>query len=133
MNATLTRAKLLASRYLVQVGGPVSDVRFDTAEVNTLYNFSEALQFGLAYAYTIGKISETGDRPQIHKVSLATIYNVSKRTQLYLIGNFEKMAGDGIGINPVTGSLERYAQLSYFGNSNSSNQLAVSVGIKHTF
>lgn len=133
VNATLTRAKLLASRYLVQAGGPVSDVRFDTAEVNGLYSFSEALQFGLAYAYTIGKISETGDRPQIHKVSLATTYNLSKRTQLYLIGNFEKMAGDGIGINPVTGSLERYAQLSYFGNSNSSSQLAVSMGVKHTF
>ncbi|AUT76338.1 porin [Paraburkholderia hospita] len=133
VSGTLTRAKLLASRYLTATGGSVSDVRFDTAELGGLYNVTPAVQLGLAYAYTRADIRATDSGTNIHKISIGGIYNLSKRTQLYATGNLEKMSGAGLGINPVTGSFENYAQLAYLGTSNSSTQLQVSVGIKHTF
>ncbi|KWA74740.1 porin [Burkholderia ubonensis] len=131
--ATLTRAKLLGSRYLTAIAGPVSDIRFDTAEVSALYSVTPAVQAGIAYSYTLAKIAATDSRTDIHKVSVGGIYNLSKRTALYATVNYEKMAGDGLGIDPLTGAMRSYAQLAYVGSANASSQVAVSVGIKHTF
>ncbi|AOI90667.1 porin [Burkholderia pseudomultivorans] len=133
VSAALTRATLVGSRYLVAVGGPVSDVRFDTAELSGLYNVTPALQIGLGYSYTRADIRTKDANTNIHKLSLGGIYSLSKRTQLYAIGNFEKMSGVGLGLDPASGAFENYAQLAYLGSANSSAQLAVSVGIKHNF
>ncbi|MBN3778632.1 porin [Burkholderia sp. Ac-20345] len=133
LSATVTQAKLLGSRYLTAIAGPVSDIRFDTAEASALYNVTPALQAGIAYSYTLAKISATDSRTDIHKVSVAGIYSLSKRTALYTTVNYEKMAGDGLGIDPLTGVMRNYAQLAYVGSANASSQVAVSVGIKHTF
>ena len=133
LNATLTHAKYLASQYLAQSGGPVTDVTFDTAELNGLYTFAPDFQVGAAYAYTNAKLNALDRTSHVHKVNLAAMYNLSKRTTLYVIGSFEKMTGDGIGIDPVTGGFQNYAQLSYFGTSNQSTQIAVSAGIRHNF
>ncbi|PRE16753.1 porin [Burkholderia multivorans] len=131
--AALTRAKLLGSRYLTAIAGPVSDIRFDTAEISALYSVTPAMQAGIAYSYTLAKISATDSRTDIHKVSVGGIYSLSKRTALYATVNYEKMAGDGLGIDPLTGAMRNYAQLAYLGSANASSQVAVSVGIKHTF
>lgn len=133
LSATVTQATLLGSRYLTAIAGPVSDIRFDTAEASALYNVTPALQAGIAYSYTLAKISATDSRTDIHKVSVGSIYNLSKRTALYATVNYEKMAGDGLGIDPLTGAMRNYAQLAYVGSANASSQVAVSVGIKHTF
>lgn len=133
VNATLTHAKYLASQYLAQSGGPVTDVTFDTAELNGLYSLTPDFQLGAAYAYTNAKLSANDRTSHVHKVNLAALYSLSKRTVVYLIGSFEKMTGDGIGIDSMTGGFKNYAQLSYYGSSNSSTQTAVSVGIKHMF
>jgi predicted porin len=133
VNAVFTQAKLVASQYLTAINGPVSDVRFDTAEVNALYSFTPALQAGLAYSYTAARIAATDSKSNIHKVSLGGIYNLSKRTLLYATVNYEKMTGDGLGINPISGEMENYAQLPFLGNANGSSQVAASVGIKHSF
>ena len=133
ISGTLTRAMLLGSRYLISTGGPVSGVRFDTAELGGLYSVTPGLQVGLAYSYTRAKIQALDSNTNINKISLGGIYSLSKRTQLYATGNFEKMSGAGLGINPVTGAFENYAQLAYLGSSNSSSQLEISVGIKHNF
>lgn len=132
-NAVLTSAKLVGSRYLTSVDGPVSDIQFNTAEVNALYSFTPALQVGLAYSYTAAKIDAIDSKTHIHKVSLGGIYNLSKRTLLYTTVNYEKMTGDGLGINPISGTMENYAQLAYLGSANASSQVAVAVGIKHSF
>jgi predicted porin len=133
INANLTHAKYLASQYLVQAGGSLTDATFDTAELNGLYSLAPDLQFGASYAYTRAKLNAVDRTARVHKVNLAALYSLSKRTLVYLIGSYEKMASDGIGIDPLTGGFKSYAQLPYFGNANSSSQTSVSVGIKHTF
>ncbi|WP_063963589.1 porin [Caballeronia hypogeia] len=133
VNAVVTSSKLVGSQYLTASNGPKSDIRFDTGEVNASYYLTSTLQAGIAYSYTRATISAIDSRSNIHKVSLGTVYNLSKRTALYGTVNFEKMTGDGLAINPITGSPENYAQLAYTGTSNSSSQVAVSIGIKHNF
>jgi predicted porin len=134
LGATLTRTQLSGSRYLQQLpNGPVTDVRFDNAEVNALVYAAPDLQFGVSYTYAIGDLSAISRKAIIHKASLGSVYSLSKRTQLYLLGTYEHAAGDGIGIDPTNGAFGSYAQIPYFGSSSSANQLAVSVGIKHAF
>jgi predicted porin len=130
---TLTRSKLVQSQYLAASGGPVTDVTFSTGELSAIYNVTPALQVAGAYSFTYGKLSATGASPKIHKANLGVLYSLSKRTLLYVIGSYERMAGDGIGINPVTGGMEQYAQLSYFPTANSPTQVGATVGIKHSF
>jgi predicted porin len=131
--ANVTRSKLVSSQYLVASGGPVTDATFTTGELSATYNLTPALQLGGAYSFTYGKLSATNASPKIHKANLGLLYSLSKRTLLYAIGSYEKMAGDGIGIDPVTGQMRSYAQLSFFPTSNSSSQVGVTVGIKHSF
>ncbi|MGR3908322.1 porin [Burkholderia sp. SR8] len=133
LNAMLTRSILVDSRYLASSGGPVSDVRFDTAELGGLYNVTSAFQLGLGYSYTQAKIRALDSKTNIHKLSVGAIYSLSKRTQLYVLGSLEKMTGAGLGINPETGAFENYAQIGYQLGSNTSSQIAASVGIKHSF
>ncbi|WP_396332544.1 porin [Burkholderia anthina] len=133
LNAMLTRSILVDSEYLTPTGGPVSDVRFDTAELGGLYNVTPVFQLGLGYSYTQAKIQALDSKTNIHKLSLGGIYSLSKRTQLYLLGSYEKMTGAGLGINPETGAFANYAQIGYQASSNVSSQFAASVGIKHAF
>ncbi|EUC20694.1 hypothetical protein PMI06_009875 [Burkholderia sp. BT03] len=130
---TLTRSKLVQSQYLVASGGPVTDATFTTGELSAIYNVTPAFQVAGSYSYTYGKLSATDASARIHKANLGVLYSLSKRTLLYAIASYEKMTGDGIGIDPVTGQMQQYAQLSYFPTSNSPTQVGATVGIKHSF
>jgi predicted porin len=134
-----THTLLQKSLYFAQVpGGSASDVVFDTGEINGTYNFSPELIAGAEYIYTAGHVASTGQRPTFQTAGVNLTYLLSKRTAIYGIANFQHAGGDGIGIftNSVTGATTSelaLAQLPVSGTSNSSNQVAVSVGIRHNF
>ncbi|MBK5124996.1 porin [Burkholderia sp. R-69980] len=133
-----THTLLQNSLYFAKTGGQGSDINFDIVEINGTYNFSEALVVGVGYSYDLGHVSSAGQRPRFQIASADLTYNLSKRTALYAIANYEHAAGDGIGsyTNPVTGAVTSgltLAQLPASGTSNSSNQVAITVGIRHNF
>jgi predicted porin len=134
-----THSRLANSLYFTQTNSSAgSDVTFDTVELNGTYNVSEALMLGAAYSYDYGHVKTTGQRPKFQIASVDLTYLLSKRTALYGILNYEHAGGDGIGryTNPVTGETTSglpLAQLAAVGTANSRNQVAVTVGIRHTF
>ncbi|WP_235993900.1 porin [Paraburkholderia solitsugae] len=134
-----THSRLANSLYFAQANSSTgSDITFDTVELNGTYNVSEALVFGAAYSYEYGHVNTTSQRPKFQIASVDFTYNLSKRTALYGIVNYEHAGGDGIGryTNPVTGETTfglPLAQLAAVGTANSANQVAVTVGIRHTF
>ncbi len=102
--------------------------KFDNAEVSAKYMLTPALQLGASYTYTWTTINGTignknGTSPKYHQVNLGTDYFLSKRTDLYLVGLWQHANDDAPG----------GASLSGLGYSQSSNQYAVTAGIRHKF
>jgi predicted porin len=134
-----THSRLENSLYFAQnTGGQGSDVTFDTVELNGTYYATESLILGAAYSYEFGHVKATGQNPRFQIASLDLTYLLSKRTALYGILNYQHAGGDGIGqyTNPITGATTsglNFAQLPVSGTANSSNQVALTVGIRHSF
>ncbi|AJE97864.1 porin [Pandoraea apista] len=102
--------------------------KFDNAELNAKYMLTPALQLGASYTYTWSTIngaigSKNGTSPKYHQVNLGVDYFLSKRTDTYLVGLWQHANDDAPG----------GASLNGLGFSNSSNQFAVTAGIRHKF
>jgi predicted porin len=93
------------------------------------YQATPAMLVGVGYTYT----KATGDASATyHQVSLGGDYNLSKRTDVYLVGAYQHASGqqrDGAGGLVAAGA----AIGSYGYNSASSSQELVSLGIRHKF
>ena len=117
--------------YLPGVGG--GSWKFDNIEANAKYMLTPALQLGLSYTYTWSKLSgntvaanlyNSGGAevsPKWHQVNLGVDYFLSKRTDTYLVGNWQ---------HATNGS---WAQLNGQPASSSATQFAVTAGIRHKF
>ena len=105
---------------------------FNNAELNFKYQLSPALLLGAAYDFTRGSsVSESngGSDPgaKYHQFSLGTDYFLSKRTDVYLIGVYQKASGkDSTGANAV-------AAINNLTPSTNNHQATVRVGIRHKF
>ncbi|MDR5778794.1 porin [Caballeronia sp. LZ065] len=100
-----------------------SHVRFTNYEVNGRYNLTPALSVAGAYTYTDSRIA--GEKPKFHQFSLQTAYALSKRTDVYLQGEYQHMTDDdGLPIG---------ATINGVGMSSSSNQVSATVGVRHRF
>ncbi|QHE94157.1 porin [Pandoraea fibrosis] len=102
--------------------------KFDNAELNAKYMLTPALQLGASYTYTWSTINgvignKNGTSPKYHQVNLGVDYFLSKRTDTYLVGLWQHANDDAPG----------GASLNGLGFSNSSNQFAVTAGIRHKF
>ncbi|VVE21275.1 porin [Pandoraea communis] len=102
--------------------------KFDNVELNGKYMLTPALQLGASYTYTWSTIngtigSKNGTSPKYHQVNLGVDYFLSKRTDTYLVGLWQHANDDAPG----------GASLSGLGFSQSSNQFAVTAGIRHKF
>ena len=110
-------------------GGPAigltdGHVRFTNYEVNGRYNLTPALSLAGAYTYTDSRID--GVKPRFHQVSLQTAYALSKRTDVYLQGEYQHViGGDDV---PGLG-----ATITGVGVSSTSNQVSATVGLRHRF
>ncbi|VVE32120.1 Outer membrane porin protein [Pandoraea cepalis] len=99
--------------------------KFDNVELNGKYMLTPALQLGLAYTYTWTKLASgtTDISPKYHQVNLGVDYFLSKRTDTYLVGLWQHANNDAPG----------GASMNAQGFANSTNQFAVTAGIRHKF
>jgi predicted porin len=93
------------------------------------YQLTPAMLLGLGYTYTHG----SGDTSaSYNQVSLGGDYNLSKRTDLYLIGAYQH--ANGTQRQSRTSTITADASVGSYGyQSGSSSQTIVSLGIRHKF
>lgn len=97
-------------------------VRFTNYEVNGRYMLTPALSLSAAYTFTQGRIGSQS--PSWNQFSLQTDYMLSKRTDVYLSGEFQHVAADKTGLN---------AEINNLAASSNSKQVVVNAGIRHRF
>ncbi|AHN76296.1 porin [Pandoraea pnomenusa] len=99
--------------------------KFDNVEANAKYMLTPALQLGASYTYTWSTLNALGTNvsPKYHQVNLGVDYFLSKRTDTYLVGLWQHANNDAPG----------GASLNGLGFSQSTNQFAVTAGIRHKF
>jgi predicted porin len=131
------------------VGVNYSNVQYK-AGANSLYsgtaNFNIAGVFGMwnvqprthlfaGYSYTRGsKVDGLDDAAQYHNVSLGALYDLSKRSTVYLLAGYQHASG--MTLNALGEPVEATASVSDKGNSHSSasqSQAIVSVGFRQKF
>jgi predicted porin len=111
-------------------GASLSSLRFNNFEVNAKYQFTPAFFVGAAYTYTRADFNATNGKvhPEYHSVGLMADYNLSKRTDVYVQGAFQHVAGD------KTGTVLDVAYVpGADAVSSSSNQLVLRAAIRHKF
>ncbi|WP_281662725.1 porin [Paraburkholderia fungorum] len=91
-------------------------------EATATYNISPSLLAGLGYIYTNGHYNVTDKDPKWHQIDAGIDWFLSKRTDLFLVGIFQKAAGDA-----------KFAQIYDNSPSSSREQTSVSFGIRHKF
>jgi len=103
-----------------------NSARFQNFEGNIRYALTPALSLAGAYTYTRGNLGG-GVNPNFNSVSLQSDYALSKRTDVYLQGNWQHVSSNSYGIG---------ANLNGLGANSASttqNQIAVAVGMRHRF
>ncbi|MBW0445486.1 porin [bacterium M00.F.Ca.ET.228.01.1.1] len=106
-----------------------STEKYNVAGAYLGYQATPALLVGVGYTYT----KASGDASATyHQVSLGGDYNLSKRTDIYLVGAYQHASGDQRAANGALVSAGA-AVGSYSYNSASSSQEVVSLGIRHKF
>jgi len=109
----------------VATGGSTANI----FEGGVKYAFTSALSLSGAYAFTDLTGTKSG---HWHQVNLTLDYALSKRTDVYVLGVYQKASGSNGGVD---NQAEIGSSSSYFGNSGagSTNQIAARVGIRHRF
>lgn len=110
--------------------GTLNALKFQNFEVNFKYQFTPALYAGAQYVYTVENFETSlgNAKPKIHSVGLMADYNLSKRTDVYLQGAYQHVAGD----KTRTALDEAFVPGAADASSNSS-QLVVRAAIRHKF
>jgi GBP family porin len=103
-------------------GNTADNRRFNNYEVNGRYNLTPAWSVAGAYTYTTAKVRDTS--PKMHQFNLQTAYALSKRTDVYLQGEYQKVMARDSGL---------VAQINGLEQSSSDKQLAVTAGLRHRF
>lgn len=111
-------------------GGTLTSLKYQNFELNGKYQFTPAFFVGAQYVYTLENYDATKGsvRPKIHTVGLMADYNLSKRTDIYLQGAFQKITGDATG-----SALDQAYVPGAQDLSSSSSQIVVRAAIRHTF
>ncbi|MGA7778731.1 MAG: porin [Paraburkholderia sp.] len=106
-----------------------STERFNVAAGFLGYNVTPAAQLGLGYTYTHG----AGDTSATYnQVSLGADYNLSKRTDVYLMGVYQH--ANGTQRTSATTTQTAVASAADYGfSSDSSSQEIAALGIRHKF
>ncbi|KWK19628.1 porin [Burkholderia stagnalis] len=103
--------------------GLAGGVRLNNYELNGRYALTPALSLAGSYTYTDGRI--VGQSPNWHQFNLQAAYALSKRTDVYLQGEYQKVNTDGLNLR---------ANINGLGTASSNNkQVAVTAGLRHRF
>ncbi|WP_321920550.1 porin [Paraburkholderia tropica] len=100
-------------------------LRFDNYEANVKYSLTTALSVSGAYTYTHGAYN--GSSPGWNTAMIQTDYALSKRTDFYVEGVYQNVHG------APADSVLAHAMLNGFSPSSGSTQVAVTVGMRHSF
>jgi len=106
-------------------GTLAGSLRLDNYEVNAKYALTEALSVAGAYTYTHGAYS--GSSPGWNTAMLQTNYSISKRTDFYLEGVYQNVHG------APADSVVSHAMINTLSPSATNTQVAVTVGMRHSF
>jgi GBP family porin len=101
---------------------PTSNVHFDNYELDAAYFFTPSLRLSGAYTQTRGKVAITDEEPRYHQFNLVLDYFLSKRTDVYVMGVYQRAAGDA-----------EAARIYPVAASSNVNQYLARVAIRHKF
>lgn len=108
--------------------GYTGSVTFHNAEARIDYQLTSALTAGVSYSYTRGNAVIAGaNGAKYHQGNLGLDYSLSKRTDVYLIGSYQKASGTD------STALASRANIAELTPSNSPKQIAVRLGVRHKF
>jgi predicted porin len=104
------------------------NLHMDNFEVNGHYALTSALSLNGAYTYTMaGYNNATGPgSPHWHQVTLQSDYALSKRTDVYLEGVYQR-------VSAPQGSVFSGAAIEGMSPSSSNQQVVATVGMRHRF
>ncbi|MFM0208163.1 porin [Paraburkholderia sediminicola] len=108
----------------------LSTLKYQNFEVNGKYQITPAFFVGAQYVYTMETYdASTGSvKPKIHSVGLMADYNLSKRTDVYVQGEYQKVAGSS------TNSILDDAFIPGTQSpSSTQNQVVARVALRHKF
>lgn len=117
----------LGSGDYIPLGGAL---RLNNYEANARYAITPAWSVSAAYTFTDGTYSDAatgGGSPKWHTAMLQTDYMLSKRTDLYLEGAYQRAYGAPVG-SPLG-----HAMLNTLSPSSTGSQVAVLAGLRHQF
>jgi GBP family porin len=104
------------------VGLNGASAHFQNFEANARYALTPALSVAGSYTYT--RASLEGQRPHWNQFNLQTAYALSKRTDVYLQGEYQQVSENGLGVNAAINGLAA---------SGNEKQVAVTAGLRHRF
>lgn len=111
-----------ASGQSAGIGGFGGDsAHFQNFEANARYALTPAVSIAGSYKYT--KASLAGTRPHWNQFNLQTAYALSKRTDVYLQGEYQQV-NDGAIVD---------ADINGLAASGNNKQVAVTAGLRHRF
>ncbi|MFL9910625.1 porin [Paraburkholderia sp. RL17-337-BIB-A] len=115
---------------LVPPGVLLNSLKYQNFEVNGKYQISPMLFVGAQYVYTMETYdaSNGGVKPKIHSFGLMADYNLSKRTDVYLQGEYQRVTGD-----PTYSILDDAFTPGTQSPSSTSKQVVVRAAIRHKF
>ncbi|SFT85472.1 porin [Paraburkholderia aspalathi] len=115
---------------ITPTGGAASNLRFQNFEVNAKYQFTPAFYAGVMYYYTRATLKQPTQtsHPNYQMVGVTGDYSLSRRTDVYLQGAYQRVGGD------ATGSVLDVAYVpGADGVSSNGNQFVVRAAIRHKF
>ena len=98
-------------------------VRFNNYEVNGRYTLGSPWTIAVGYVHTDGSIDAA--RPHWDQVNVQAAYLFSVRTQIYVQTEYQHIAQDGLPLGAIISGLPAA--------STTPNQVAVTLGLRHTF
>ncbi|RDK00897.1 porin [Paraburkholderia lacunae] len=119
------------SVYVGNFANTASSLKFDNFELNAKYQFAKNAYVGAMYNYTLGHFnSAAGDsKPKWHQIGLMADYNLSVRTDVYVQGMYQHLAGGDASAAPLNTAFITGADAP----SSTANQVIARVGIRHQF
>jgi predicted porin len=106
-----------------------STEKFNTGQGFLNYQATKAILLGVAYSYTKSS-GDTG--ATYHQVNIGADYNLSTRTDLYLIGAWQHASGETLSASG-TAVVAAQASVGSYGYGGTNTQEVVSVGLRHKF
>ncbi|MFM0505191.1 porin [Paraburkholderia caffeinilytica] len=100
---------------------------FNNVELSYKYQLTTALVLGAEYDYTRGTSVDGHDAAQYHQATVGADYFLSKRTDVYMIGVYQKALGFDSTGKPAVAAINQVTA------STSDRQAVVRLGLRHTF